>query len=326
MWTALGLLSAAQAAIYLTNTQSRVHWPQLVVAMLLDWYSLAIFTPVFFWLARRYPADRAPRVRNLVVLAVSSFAIVVLKYESFVPLIQRLTPRLYMWMPLTRNLIIETLCVWAILAAIHAFLSYQRLREREIELANSRLETLTAQLQPHFLFNTMNSVVTLIRRDPAAAEDMVVTLGELLRRALDERQVVPLSAELEVLDLYLEIARRRAGQALTVKTDIAQDVESASVPRFLLQPLVENALEHGVLGRDGPGTIAIAAHQAGGRLIISVADDGPGLSSSAVSRRPGIGLRNTERRLHALYGADAVLELGRADLGGALVRITMPFR
>jgi sensor histidine kinase YesM len=232
---------------------------------------------------------------------------------------------------LTRNLLIEALCTWAVLGVIHAVLFYQRLRQRDLEaarlaaeLAEARLEALTHQLQPHFVFNTLNSAVTLIGRDPTAAEDMLIGLGEMLHGALDERPVVPLASEVTLVQKYVDIMRRRFGQRLALRTDIADDAAQVLVPRFLLQPLVENSLEHGIAHRAGAGEIRLRATKSNGRVLITVDDDGLGLSSSDASPPFGVGLRNTQRRLRAMYGEGASFAIGRSTLGGASVSITLP--
>lgn len=334
IWTALGCFSVGQAALYLSNAHSPIHWGSLFVGRLTDWYSLAIFTPLLFWLARRFPADQPPRSRNILVLAAASVPIVVLKYAILVQtmhLISADNAGMTVRTALMRNLIVEVLCTWAIIGVIHAILFYRRLKTREIEaarlakdLAEARLEALTLQLQPHFLFNTLNSVVTLIGKDAAAAEEMLISLGDMLHRALDERPVVSLASEVSLLHKYLDIMRRRFAQQLDVRVDVAADVEGVMVPRFMLQPIVENSLEHGIARREGAGTVEVRARRDGDSLVISVYDDGPGLPALDDVRGNGIGLRNTERRLAAMYGTRGSLVLGRAALGGTAVTITIP--
>jgi LytS/YehU family sensor histidine kinase len=325
-WTAVAVLFASQTAIVLRDLHTPFSWPNLYIGRLLDWYSLAMFTPVLIWLARRFPADRAPRMRNGIVLLSASVAIVALKYTIIVPVTRAWLPNAYTWTigsAIRRNMIGETLCTLAVLGIIHAILFYDRVRIGEAALANARLEALTAQLQPHFLFNAMNGIVTLIRHDASAAEHMLVGLGELLRRSLDERTIVPLRDEMAVAELYAEIMRSRLSQHVTIQTDVPPDVADVPVPRFLLQPLIENAFKHGVARRTTPGIIAVTARRADLKLVISVADNGPGFVDAAAGA-DGLGLRNTLRRLRAVYGDSARLEFGHAALGGALVTLELP--
>ena len=334
IWTALACFSVGQAALYLSNAHSPVRWGSLFVGRLADWYSLAMFTPLLFWLVRRFPADQPPRLRNILVLGAACVPIVVLKYAILVQAMHLISPDnmgMTVRSALMSNFIVEVLCTWAIIGVIHAILFYQRLKTREIEaarlakdLAESRLEALTLRLQPHFLFNTLNSVVALISRDAAAAEQMLIGLGEMLHRALDESPVVPLASEVALLDTYLDIMRRRFEHRLDIRVSISPDVRDVMVPRFMLQPIVENSLEHGIARRKGTGTVEIDARLSGPNLVISVHDNGPGLPAVDEIRGDGIGLRNTERRLAALYGSRFSLRLGRAALGGASVTITIP--
>jgi LytS/YehU family sensor histidine kinase len=217
-------------------------------------------------------------------------------------------------------------------AATQAVEARTRAHERELDaarvrgqLAEARLEALTAQLQPHFLFNTLQGISTLITRDPIAADKMLTSLSDLLREVLrrGERREVDLDEELRVLEPYLDISRWRFGDRLTVRTDADADSRRALVPFFILQPLVENAVHHGVSSRAGPATIHIEAARAGDRLWLAVTDDGPGTPPDT---KPGIGLTNTKARLDELYGDRHTLELDRPPGGGFRVRVGIPYR
>jgi LytS/YehU family sensor histidine kinase len=195
------------------------------------------------------------------------------------------------------------------------------------QLAEARLEALTAQLQPHFLFNTLQAISTLITRDPVAANTMLASLSDLLREVLrrGERREVPLEEELRVLAPYLDISQWRFGDRLSVRIEADPSVRRALVPFFVLQPLVENALQHGVGSRAGPGAIRIEANREGDRLWLTVIDDGPG--SETTEARRGIGLPNTRARLQELYGDRHTLELGRltGSQPGFRVRLGIPY-
>jgi LytS/YehU family sensor histidine kinase len=199
----------------------------------------------------------------------------------------------------------------------------------ETRLAEARLETLTAQLQPHFLFNTLHAISTLMHRDVEAADTMLARLGDLLRRTLDgrDRPEVPLAEELQLLDAYLDIARVRFEDRLTLDVRIATETKGALVPRFVLQPLVENALQHGIGSRQGWGRVTIQARRDGERLQLSVSDDGPGAALQGNGfPREGIGLTNTRQRLRERYGANHSLQLTNGEDGGFLVAVDIPFR
>lgn len=218
------------------------------------------------------------------------------------------------------------------LAAIVDFRERQknrRLRQSvlEAELARAELRALRLELQPHFIFNALNAVVGLLRReDPADAEKMLIGLSELLRRTLDGRgrQCVPLVEELRLVRLYLDIERIRFGDRFEVSLEAEPGSENASVPSLLLQPLVENAVRHGVARHSGRGRVGVHARRSGDRLVLRVTDDGPGPETAEAGH--GVGLDNVSSRLEALYGRDWELALGSGAEGGTEVRIELPWR
>jgi LytS/YehU family sensor histidine kinase len=194
------------------------------------------------------------------------------------------------------------------------------------QLAETRLEALTAQLQPHFLFNTLQGISTLIRHDPDGADAMLASLSDLLREVLrrDGRREVELAEELRVLDSYLDISRRRFGNRLAISVDVDRSAAPALVPFFILQPLVENAIHHGVSSHAGTCSVSIRASREGERLALSVEDDGPGTAIADSGR--GIGLANTEARLEQMYGDGQSLAFGRRTEGGFRGTATIPYR
>jgi signal transduction histidine kinase len=214
---------------------------------------------------------------------------------------------------------------------------HQRLRQQtEAALAASaiahqaQLMMLRYQLNPHFLFNTLNAISTLILdRDTTTANRMVQGLSGFLRHSLDNDPVqqVTLEQELAALDLYLGIEAVRFRERLRVERDIGDDCRAALLPSLLLQPLVENAIKHAVARRIEGGTLRLCARRDGRRLCLSVADDGPGIAGGgpAVGSGVGVGLRNTRERLRVLYGADQSFELCERPEGGCAVRISLPF-
>ncbi len=216
----------------------------------------------------------------------------------------------------------------ALLAAILYRLRVRRLEARErlrTALVEAQLDALQFQLRPHFLFNTLNSVLPLIGKDPERARQMVVRLGDLLRLSLrsEDTPLVTLEEEIGILDKYLSIEKVRFRDRLDVAIAIDADVAPAKVPSFLLQPLVENAIKHGIGGRVGRGRITIRARAERGQLAILLADDGPG-PKDGFDATTGIGLSNTRRRLEALYPGTHALELAAAPEGGCEVRIRLP--
>jgi ligand-binding sensor domain-containing protein len=218
------------------------------------------------------------------------------------------------------------------LAALGTLLYRLRVRRLEIRerlrtaLVEAQLDALQFQLRPHFLFNTLNSILPLVGRDPERARQMVIRLGELLRLSLqsEDTPLVTLEEEVAILEKYLSIERVRFRDRLEATISVAPETASARVPSFLLQPLVENAIQHGVGGRAGAGRIEVTAAAEGGDLVLRVRDDGPGPKAGAAETTTGIGLRNTRRRLEALYPGRHELSLRRGGDGGAEATIRVP--
>ena len=254
--------------------------------------------------------------------------------------------------------ILDLLAYSAIIGLTHSVHFYRRFREREhralvleSSLVNAQLNALRAQLQPHFLFNSLNAIATLLRRDPRLAEETLMSLSELLRLALNqsERQQVALSEEMSLVHHYLEIQQTRFGDKLRVEQEIEPEALHCQVPTLLFQPLVENAIRHGLEPCESAGVVRLAAHRREQRLVLSVEDDGVGLSKEPAAlfgaansdpspgniqlekRSPplvngsGIGLKNLRARLQALYGLDQKLELAERAGGGVKVTIEIPW-
>ncbi len=196
------------------------------------------------------------------------------------------------------------------------------------QLADARLGALRAQLNPHFLFNTLHAISSLVERDPRGVRRMIARLSELLRYSLEEsdEHEIPLRQELSVLDRYLEIMRIRFQGSLDVAVDVDAGVQDALVPNLVLQPLVENAVKHGVSKVEGAGQIIIRGRRDGDRTVLTVRDNGPGLGEAQAPGEEGVGLRNTRARLEQLYGSAQSLTLRDVDGGGLIAEITLPFQ
>lgn len=225
--------------------------------------------------------------------------------------------------------------VYVIIACVaHAAASSRRAKERETQalalaagLTRAKLDALRLQLQPHFLFNTLNAISALVHRDPRAADELIADLSELLRLSLESTaNEVPLRRELEILDRYLAIEQTRLGDRLRVAREIDPSVLEVMVPTFILQPLAENAVRHGIEPRCEPGLVTVKARADGDVLELVVADDGVGLRPAAAGSRRGIGLTNAEERLRTLHGERARLELRSPESGGVVVVLTLPLR
>jgi two-component sensor histidine kinase len=225
---------------------------------------------------------------------------------------------------------------WAIVCVTWVISYYQQLRERErhtleleARLTQANLQTLKTQLQPHFLFNTLNAIASLVRRKPDAAEDMIGSLSEFLRMNLDTAQQheVPLRREIEFLDLYLEIQQTRFGERLRIQKEIDPAVLDVAVPTLILQPLVENSVRHGIEPRETGGTILIRALRQDNSLRVEVRDDGEGLKGGQLAAiREGVGLSNTKARLQELYGDAHRFQITPNADGGLTVAVEFPWR
>jgi len=338
VWTFLAVFSASQTAVSLTQRGEPIVWSDLLAGRFADWYSCALFTPIFFWLAGRYPIDRQSwRVTIPLTLAVTS-ACVVLKYALLVPIEHwmGLNLKSSFGTALSRNFANESMAFWAVIGVVHALEFNRRYREREVaaadlraRLSEAQLDALRSQIHPHFLFNTLHSISTLMHRDVEAADTMLTRLSDLLRLTMKHRgnNEITLRDELALVDNYIEIMRVRFGDRLTVSRNVEPDTLDVLVPQFILQPLVENAFDHGIARTPGPSRIEIRAESRADRLELSVSDNGSGPDSSpAAGRKHGIGLTNTRLRLEQLYGSAQSMSLDRSPGLGTRVTILVPWR
>ena len=336
-WAGVAGISALQTGFYLQQRGEPIAWGSLLLTRVVDWELCLAFVPVVLWLIRRSTllSGRRWRLAGSVLAAALIFAPV--KYAVLTPVTHWLEPATHaqtIRQAVVANFFTEVLFLIGIAIAVYAIELYRAVQLEQMErvrlareLAESRLDALTMQLHPHFLFNTLNSAVSLIARDPRAAEDMITDLSGMLQETLRAGgHEVPLAAEVDILDVYLRIMRYRFGDRLVACIDIEPAARSALVPRFLLQPLVENAIEHGFTD-GGIGRIGITATTHDSRVTIAIRDNGGGFPSTDRASAPGrgIGLANTRRRLDQMYGRDSALTI-TSDAGGATVSITMPYR
>jgi two-component system, LytTR family, sensor kinase len=351
-WTVAGLFYFSQDMTRRIYGRDPAPWSKVLLAWMVGVYICAALTPAVLWLGRRWPIGRAswPRRTALHVAFSAVFSIVQLALETAAymqlgirqsqtaqPFLERLS------VSLVFGFHGNVLSYWAILGIQSAFHHYRRYQEREQQalrlelraseltgqLARAQLSALKMQLQPHFLFNTLNAITVLVRqRSTDQAEEMLARLGDLLRWVLEdvEAQEVPLRRELEYVQLYLSIEQVRFVDRLRVEISADSGVLEAAVPHMSLQPIVENAVRHGIGRRAAAGTIAIRASEANGTLRVIVQDDGPGFLAGVEPGAYGIGLANTRARLEQLYGSRAALTSDNSERGGASVTMTVPFR
>src|SRR5262245_26280491 len=335
VWTLLGALSAARIIISYTYTGYGISLRRALTIALGDWYAWALLSPAIAWMARRFAIERRSWLRSLLVHLPASIFFSILKMVIEYRLLLWLDPasvQRYSGLQFPSTLF----TYYAILGAIYAFNYYNKYRAHELkssqlqaQLAQAQLEALKMQLHPHFLFNTLHAISSLMRRDIDAAERMITRLSDLLRLTLENvgAQETPLRQELEFLEGYLEIEQTRFRDRLEVKMEVEPETLDARVPNLILQPLVENAVRHGIAPRAAPGVIEISAKRDDNKLELQVRDNGVGLPDDKRARiKEGVGLANTRARLEQLYGADYRIDLSNRDKGGLVVSLTIPFR
>ena len=332
-WLLFGVVGTLQVALAM-HAKVGFQWSYLLAGRGLMLLSQALLFPLLWALRRGLPAGT---VRPALAGAVALAALVLLATRLERALGAWLVPDLRT-VGLGAKLLADfTTCALALAVATAAD-AVGRARERdhralqlEAGLAEARLQALSAQLQPHFLFNTLGAISTMVHRDPAGADAMLTQLAGLLRASLlPGHHEVPLREELALLERYVAIMRVRYGPRLTLDVSVPEALGDVLVPPLLLQPLVENALEHGLDRRRGPGRVALRAERVGERLRLEVLDDGPGPApgrghGGAPAGR-GVGLSNTRLRLEQLYGAEQRLELAQAPGAGARVTVELPAR
>ena len=345
IWSFIGIVFTLQG--YFTSYRSER--PMLFmesVYLQMTWsYTWALGTPLVLWAAARLPIERSNWIRSaLLHVPISIVFSVVLTALARVMIWVVLGYRLGRPLTLesTTNFVVgnftEGIGIYLLIALMsYAYSYYQRYREGQVktlqleaQLSHAQLQALKMQLHPHFLFNTLHSISALLSKDVEAARKMITRLGDFLRLTLENSgsQEVTLKQEMEFLSCYLEIERIRFQNRLVTRIDLGEQTLVAKVPNLILQPIVENAIRHGIAPRSSPGFIDIAAKQLDGRLRIQIRDNGPGLPEHRTSQnqfKKGLGLANTETRLQRLYGADHLFDLSNDPAGGLIVTLEIPF-
>lgn len=336
IWALVGLFYSSQIYFFFIHTPKPVSFLYALAWQMLAVLVFAVSTPLVLWLARRYPIERNSWRRALAAHVLAGTAISAVWAACHILLDRafavnpspnfelRNLPRVVFF-----NLDRELLVYWIIVVVRHAVDYYQRYREGELRASQAQLQALKMQLHPHFLFNALHSISALVHSDPDAADKMIARLGDFLRLTLDTAaaQEVPLRQEIEFLNCYLEIERIRFRDRLTTRLDVDPQALECRVPNLILQPIVENAIRHGVAPRSAPGRIEVRAERKGGSLRLQVRDNGRGIQEAACQTKGGgVGLSNTRARLQQLYGGAYVFEVENDPAGGAIVTLEIPFR
>jgi hypothetical protein len=335
-WPVVTVAIAAQTYTYRAGFHIPIAFVDALRYPAVEFFFWAIAAPVIYDLALRFPLSRKTWTRNLPILALCAAATDVVHGLYRAPLHWLVYPgeRWMAALPASElikyyaigNLVGDLGFFAVIVAVAHTVMASERHRAREREWTIDRQQVLEAQLHPHFLYNTLNSIATLMHEDVDAADEMMTKLATLLRRTLNRNGAyeIPLREELEILEIYLDIQRTRFEDRLTTVVSAPPDVLDVMVPRLILQPLVENAVRHGISRRTGPGRIEVRAWSENGTLNMTVLNDGAGFDPSVVADG-GLGLANTRARL-AQHFHHYRFELRGAGDRGALAEIAVPVR
>jgi len=345
IWSAGGLFDASQTVLIMHAEGRYPPWVPLFTTELASWLPWAVATPYVIHLARRHPMVRATNVRA-VATHLAAFAVISAIAETWSTVLQMLFNPFgsSKWPTFadtwTTTFIFQALTfliAYALIVTVTYLVDARESMARQMaetarlneELSNAQLAALRRQIEPHFMYNTLNSIAGLVRDHlNDAAVSMIVGLSEFLRRSSEDshRAQVPLQEEVEYLQRYLDIQKARFGERLAVKVDIPPELLGAQVPSLLLQPLVENAIKHGIAKRVAGGAVRVLGARHDDQLRLSVYNDGPSGPMDWKATQTGVGLRNLRTRLQILHGEASELQLRCADPGGVEVIVTLPFR
>jgi two-component system LytT family sensor kinase len=344
IWSAVGLIDACQTVFFVHALGQQRTWLPMFGAELASWLPWVLATPLISGLARRHSPVRGTTLATVAIHLAAFATIGVVAETWYVGLQMAFNP----WDDPGRLTFIEAwrtslpyqgptfLIVYGLIATVTLVMDARDTMARKIteaarlneELSRAQLAALRRQVEPHFMFNTLNSIAGLVRdhRDDAAVS-MIVGLSEFLRRTLQDsdRSQVTLAEEVAYLQHYLDIQKFRFGERLQVSVDIPAELMQAQVPNLLLQPLVENALKHGIAKRTAGGEVRVAGAHCDGTLTLSVYNDGPALAANWQATGAGVGIGNLRTRLKILHAGKSGLELRSASSGGVEAIVTLPF-
>jgi len=344
IWSGVGLFDAAQNVFVMRAEGMHHAWVRLFVRLLISWLPWALATPVVLYLGRRYPPTKFRPISTWGI-HLCACALIGLVYSAWVAGLDTLlnpwlTPApggyLHAWLDTFYNgLLADVLLYGAILAISYVLDSRERLARQQTEtaklneqLSKAQLNALRRQIEPHFLFNTLNAIAGLVReKRNDAAVNMIAGLSDFLRRVVEDsnRQQVPLGEEMEFLQKYVDIQKVRFAERLEVHLNVPAELFSAQVPSLILQPMVENAVKHGIAKRAQGGAIRVSAFRSNGKLTLSVYNDGPKLPKDWEQTGSGIGIPNVLTRLRSLYGDAFELKMRNQEPGGVEVSVSVPF-
>ena len=345
MWCAAALIDASQTILVMHAEGKHHFWLPLFAIEFVSWLPWAIGTPFIIGMARQYPVNRHIHARTIAIHA-ATFAVLSVVAEAWSAFLQvcfnpwdnrRWPTFVNTWSTTLTFQAVTFLIAYALILTVTYVVDARDRISRQLteaarlneELSRSQLAALRGQMEPHFMYNTLNSISGLVRdAQPDAAVNMIAGLSEFLRRASEDshRAQVSLAEEVEYLQRYLDIQKMRFGERLNVVVNIPAALLRAQVPNLLLQPLVENAIKHGISERRAGGTVRVSGARQGDTLRLSIFNDGPTLLSDWQATHTGVGIGNLRTRLDILHGQDAELHLRAVEAGGVEVLVTLPFR
>jgi two-component system, LytTR family, sensor kinase len=345
IWTGIALWDATQTVMVMRAEHMHHRWTYLFVTVALSWLPWALATPVALRLAQsrplqwRKPTSWLVHGTALLCLGLVCGAWVAGMEVLLDPFANPSGPAPYgelLWQKFSNQLLASVILYSCILLVGYLLESRARLARQEMEaarlgeqLSRAQLDALRHQIEPHFLFNTLNAIAGLIREGRNdAAVNMIAGLSDLLRRVVNDshRQEVPLGEEMEFLQKYLDIQKARFAERLELRVEVPRELSNARVPSLILQPIVENAVKHGIAKRAQGGAIEIRAARTNEWLTLNVYNDGPQLEAGWEKSNGGVGLSNVRTRLESLYGDGFELKMGNENGRGVKVSVSVPFR
>lgn len=343
LWAFAGTVLSLEFAFTLSVMEAQVPFEEIALPQYQRAALWIVLAPLILHLGRRIPLGSGRYWGGILFHLLCSLGIMVLYYGArlaYVIHTQGLEGNSGAWEMAVKNFwgrnLVDMAYYWCVLGGGYYYELRRRLREKELSaalletrLVQAELSVLRGQLHPHFLFNTLNTISVMVRegRGPEAVS-LLARLASLLRMSLDTDRspLMPLRQEMEFLSAYMEIQQARFSDRLRYRTEVAPELMSIEVPSLILQPLVENAVLHGVSHKEGPGVVSVSAQAKHGRLFLRIEDDGPGFPPEGQRGREGIGLRNTRERLAKLYGNEARLEIKSQPGQGSVVSLELPIK
>ena len=344
IWSGVGLFDATQTVFVMRAEGMHHAWGRLFITLPLSWLPWALTTTFVLRLGRQFPLAEWRRVSTCGV-HLAACALIGLVFAAWSAALEELLdpwakgavaePFKTLWFGKFENGLLSFVIIYGFILTVGYVLdSRDRLAFQQTEtsrlneqLSKAQLNALRRQIEPHFLFNTLNAIAGLVREERNdAAVSMIAGLSDCLRRAMEDsnRQQVPLGEELEFVQKYLDIQKVRFAERLQVSVNVPGELFPAQVPSLILQPMVENAVKHGIAKRVRGGTIRIAGSRADGKLTLSVYNDGPGLPAGWESANSGIGISNIRTRLRGLYGDAFEFSMRNQSPGGVEVSVSVP--